>query len=119
MKLLIGYAGKEFLESGYIFAPYIPLQEASIFNINQLAANTKKLMNRKVIIKTYWDDEGQKDDDLGIDIFHRVRAKYGRRLRKLEWIVEEDEAGKHQIYLASQPSITDVGMSPRKRVMSV
>jgi glutamate formiminotransferase len=84
MKLLIGYAGKEFLESGYIFAPYIPLQEASIFNINQLAANTKKLMNRKVIIKTYWDED---------------------------FLTEKQRN--------SLPSISDAGMSPRKRVMSV
>ena len=113
MKRLIGYTGKEVAESGYIFVPYIPLL------VTPTAPVQAPFIPPVVRIKTYWDDEGQKDDDLGIDIFHRVRAKYGRRLRKLEWIVEEDEAGKHQIYLASQPSITDTGMSPRKRVMSI
>jgi hypothetical protein len=57
MTLLIGFTEKDMLDSGYIIAPYIPLVSAPIFNASQLFANTKKLINQKVIIKTYWDED--------------------------------------------------------------
>jgi hypothetical protein len=114
MKRLIGYTGKAVLEGGYVYAPYIPLLATPTMIVPVQAPFIPPVVR----IKTYWDEDEQKDDDLETDIVHAIRFKYGRRLRKLEWIVEEDEAGKRKIFLASQPSITDTGMSPRKKVMS-
>jgi hypothetical protein len=98
----MGFKGKEILEPGYIFVPYIPLVVTKPPPI--------------VRIKTYWDDEYLKDKEYWLETSSAIRKKRGRRLRNPDWIVTQ-EGEKRQIYLASQPSITDTGMSPRKRVM--
>lgn len=102
----MGFTEDQFSKADYIYVPYIPLVTTGVPATSPI-----------VVIKTYGDDEYRAEENENPDILSPLRKKYGRRLN-IAWMAEQEEE-RTRIFLASQPSITDTGMSPRKRVMSV